>query len=180
MQQAAQRLAASLEEALAVLDQREADRESERRQAKTLRDRVSRRLARLSRSLELDSFPAEQWDPPREIRARIRLGQDLSLCWITAVCDIWQALMQLYAHPEAQPCAQRIALLIRAVQVAQVPEIPEEALPSTRPAMGPTELRAEMDTCHARFDAAWERSHNLTREGLQAALSITRTLFEDA
>ena len=109
-----------------------------------------------------------------------------NLRWETALCDSQIALMRLYAYPEAQAGAERIAELLRTLRLLQVEHVPRTPPPApSLPAIN-TETASEEERQQQKFGMALDFMQGMSgyreqvRQSYQERSNRTETLLRQA
>jgi hypothetical protein len=186
---AAERLVASLREAIAVFEEQGKQAEIARETAERTRQVFSQWSTRRTEQTDAEQ-PAETQQPLRSLLSNqpslemvqedARISELLSLRWETAFSDVYESLMQLCAHPEARSVAESIAEKIRALRILQVERFSEEAPAFTPPALNPD----------SDGPSRWERALSFMREmdqyvetvadGFDEKIQLTANYLRDA
>jgi hypothetical protein len=203
MNEGAKSLVAALGEAVTVFEEQGRHAEQARDEAEAIHTRFTRVLERYQASggAEPTVDPRAQWlsgaGGSRSLEAvqeQVRESTRLSARWEQAFCDSYEALMRLYAHPEARASAERIATLLRTVRLLQFETQPcdpppfqlsgaaadseAETTPERKRRMASMALDffGGMDAWHEKVQDTWqeqaERTASLLREALSEAQII--------
>jgi hypothetical protein len=186
---AAQRLVASLREAIEVFEEQGKQAEIARETAERTRQVFSQWANRRSEQTDA-ALSTDAQQPLRSLlssQPSLEMVQDdarasglLSLRWETAFCDVYEALMQLCAYPEARPVTESITGKIRALRLLQVEQFSEESPAFTPPTLNPDPDGPSRRERALSFMLEMDRHLETVVDGFDEKIQLTASYLRDA
>ncbi len=190
-EQAAQRLVDALANIVSLSVVADRRPEEARRRFSDVQTRFNERMETYLAGRDTGGIPgyAKHKLSSESIRERINESIDEAAQRERAFCDSYEALMHLYAYPEAQPAAAKIASLLREIRLLQVPE-PISGSPPTltlshEPEEGasveaPGELRRRVGQQAMGFFRAMHERSEMTQRSAEEKIERTNSLLREA
>ena len=184
----ARALVIALEEAITVFDEQHKASETAKSRTETLRDRLDKMLEARIAGKKPDQPTFSDQGVGAQIET-IRGFTELASRWEEAFCDISQALMRLYAFPQARHVAEQISGIVRIIRTLQTESaecnLPGGAFPSLQMAGNPdaidlTARKKQMAKFTQEFFSNADTYYNKVMTDYQEKAGQTRRLLEEA